>query len=309
MKLDGRRRRLHLHPRTRRRLRPAARRAADRRAVARRPRSGAAATGRRDEPADVPRRRPHRPRRPDLATWSAGVADADVVLLQLRVGGQAARHGDETWPHECGCIGQETTGPGGFAKALRTVPVVLGSPRRSAGTPSRTPGSSTSPTRSASSRARCCRRATAPSGSATSRSASSAGSRRCSDVAPGQVQLGHVGLNHLTWERSALVTDATGTRDVLPELLDDPAGAAGRGGRAARVAAAPARRRAQLLPALLLRPRRGAARAARLAHPRRGGAARWSANCWSSTPTRRSTPSRSSSRSAAARSTPRRPST
>ncbi|WP_431198170.1 family 4 glycosyl hydrolase [Leifsonia xyli] len=55
----------------------------------------------------------------------AGVADADVVLIQLRVGGQAARHGDETWPHECGCIGQETTGPGGFAKALRTVPVVL----------------------------------------------------------------------------------------------------------------------------------------------------------------------------------------
>src|SRR5689334_9127857 len=55
----------------------------------------------------------------------AGVSDADAVLIQLRVGGQDARHGDETWPHEVGCIGQETTGPGGFAKALRTVPVVL----------------------------------------------------------------------------------------------------------------------------------------------------------------------------------------
>ena len=55
----------------------------------------------------------------------AGVADADVVLIQLRIGGQAARKTDETWPHACGCIGQETTGPGGFAKALRTVPVVL----------------------------------------------------------------------------------------------------------------------------------------------------------------------------------------
>ena len=55
----------------------------------------------------------------------AGVADADVVLIQLRIGGQAARKGDETWPHACGVIGQETTGPGGFAKALRTVPVVL----------------------------------------------------------------------------------------------------------------------------------------------------------------------------------------
>ena len=55
----------------------------------------------------------------------AGVADADAVLLQLRIGGQDARRGDETWPHEVGCIGQETTGPGGFAKALRTVPVIL----------------------------------------------------------------------------------------------------------------------------------------------------------------------------------------
>ncbi|MEU1436678.1 6-phospho-beta-glucosidase, partial [Streptomyces sp. NPDC005786] len=34
----------------------------------------------------------------------AGVADADAVLLQLRVGGQAARNQDETWPLECGCV-------------------------------------------------------------------------------------------------------------------------------------------------------------------------------------------------------------
>ena len=47
------------------------------------------------------------------------------MLLQLRVGGQAARQQDETWPLECGCVGQETTGAGGLAKALRTVPVVL----------------------------------------------------------------------------------------------------------------------------------------------------------------------------------------
>ena len=47
------------------------------------------------------------------------------MLVQLRVGGQATRLVDETLPHRFGCIGQETTGPGGFAKALRTVPVVL----------------------------------------------------------------------------------------------------------------------------------------------------------------------------------------
>ena len=55
----------------------------------------------------------------------AGVDGADAVLIQLRVGGQVARATDETWPLECGCIGQETTGAGGLAKALRTVPVVL----------------------------------------------------------------------------------------------------------------------------------------------------------------------------------------
>ncbi|CAM5647203.1 6-phospho-beta-glucosidase OS=Streptomyces paromomycinus OX=92743 GN=GKJPGBOP_05487 PE=3 SV=1 [Streptomyces rimosus subsp. rimosus] len=66
---------------------------------------------------------------PGRISWTsdvdAGVDGADAVLLQLRVGGQAARNQDETWPLECGCVGQETTGAGGLAKALRTVPVVL----------------------------------------------------------------------------------------------------------------------------------------------------------------------------------------
>jgi 6-phospho-beta-glucosidase len=53
------------------------------------------------------------------------VDGADFVLIQIRVGGQAARLVDETAPLLCGCIGQETTGAGGLAKALRTVPVVL----------------------------------------------------------------------------------------------------------------------------------------------------------------------------------------
>jgi 6-phospho-beta-glucosidase len=53
------------------------------------------------------------------------VDGADFVLIQIRVGGQAARLGDETAPLTCGCIGQETTGAGGLAKALRTVPIVL----------------------------------------------------------------------------------------------------------------------------------------------------------------------------------------
>ena len=55
----------------------------------------------------------------------AAIDGASFVLFQIRVGGQAARLHDETMPLRCGCIGQETTGAGGFAKAMRTVPVVL----------------------------------------------------------------------------------------------------------------------------------------------------------------------------------------
>src|SRR4051794_39322629 len=66
---------------------------------------------------------------PGRVSWTsdldAGVDGADAVVIQLRVGGQNARINDETFPLECGCVGQETTGAGGLAKALRTVPVVL----------------------------------------------------------------------------------------------------------------------------------------------------------------------------------------
>jgi len=50
---------------------------------------------------------------------------ASYVVTQIRVGGMPARIKDERIPLRHGVIGQETTGPGGFAKALRTVPVIL----------------------------------------------------------------------------------------------------------------------------------------------------------------------------------------
>ncbi len=53
------------------------------------------------------------------------ISGSDFVINQIRVGGMAARILDERVPLEFGVIGQETTGPGGFAKALRTIPVVL----------------------------------------------------------------------------------------------------------------------------------------------------------------------------------------
>ncbi|MFJ8184246.1 6-phospho-beta-glucosidase [Streptomyces sp. NPDC096105] len=150
------------------------------------------------------------------ADLDAAVDGADAVLLQLRVGGQAARLQDETWPLECGCVGQETTGAGGLAKALRTVPVVLDIAERV--------------------------RRTAPDAwiidftnpvGIVTRALLQAGHKAlglCNvaiglqrkfaallDVAPAEVRLDHVGLNHLTWETAVHVDG----ENVLPRLLAD----------------------------------------------------------------------------------------
>lgn len=53
------------------------------------------------------------------------IADAQYVSTQLRVGQMPARRADEYLGQKHGLIGQETTGVGGMAKALRTIPVVL----------------------------------------------------------------------------------------------------------------------------------------------------------------------------------------
>ncbi|MGW6410967.1 6-phospho-beta-glucosidase [Streptomyces vinaceus] len=153
------------------------------------------------------------------ADLDAGVEGADAVLLQLRIGGQAARLQDETWPLECGCVGQETTGAGGLAKALRTVPVVLDIAER-------------------------VRRAnpdawiidfTNPVGIVT-RALLRAGHKAvglCNvaigfqrkfaallDLAPSDIHLDHVGLNHLTWELGVRKGGPDG-EDLLPGLLSE----------------------------------------------------------------------------------------
>lgn len=146
-----------------------------------------------------------------------GVADADAVLFQLRVGYQAARQGDETFPHSCGVLGQETTGPGGLAKALRSVPVVLDladTVRRHA-KPDAWMVDFTNPTGIVT-------RALLEAGHrAVGLCNVAIGFRRrfaaLLDVDWQRVELDHVGLNHLTWERGVLVDGV----DVLPELLQE----------------------------------------------------------------------------------------
>lgn len=148
-------------------------------------------------------------------TTDAALDGADFVVVQLRVGGQATRFVDETLPLRFGTIGQETTGAGGFAKALRTVPVVLDIAERAS------------------------RRAapgywivdfTNPVGIVT-QSLLDDGHRAiglCNvaigfqrrfaarfGVTPDRVELEHVGLNHLTWERAVRIDGV----DRLPELL------------------------------------------------------------------------------------------
>ena len=149
-------------------------------------------------------------------TTDAALDGADFVVVQLRVGGQATRFVDETLPLQFGTIGQETTGAGGFAKALRTVPVVLDIAERAS------------------------RRAapgywivdfTNPVGIVTQAllddghraiglcNVAIGFQRRFAarfGVTPDRVELEHVGLNHLTWERAVRIDGV----DRLPELLE-----------------------------------------------------------------------------------------
>ncbi|MBO8193584.1 6-phospho-beta-glucosidase [Streptomyces oryzae] len=147
----------------------------------------------------------------------AGVEGADAVLLQLRVGGQAARERDESWPLECGCVGQETTGAGGLAKALRTVPVVLDIAERvRRGNPDAWIIDFTNPVGIVT------RALLAAGHKAVGLCNVAIGFQRkfarLLDVAPSEVHLEHVGLNHLTWELGVRLGGPGGT-DVLPKLL------------------------------------------------------------------------------------------
>jgi 6-phospho-beta-glucosidase len=162
------------------------------------------------------------------AGWSGSVRSTDraaeaiegahFVIVQLRVGGNQARLLDETIPLRHGFVGQETTGPGGFAKALRTVPIVLELAELTTeiGAPDAWVVDFTNPT------------------GLVTQALLDQGHRACGlcnvaigiqrevaahfGVDPSRVRLDHVGLNHLSWERAVLVDGV----DRLPELLADP---------------------------------------------------------------------------------------
>ena len=149
----------------------------------------------------------------------SAVDGAVAVLVQLRVGGQRARLVDETLPGRFGLLGQETTGPGGFAKALRTVPVVLDIADAVAALarPDAWIVDFTNPVGIVT-------RALLDAGHrAVGLCNSAIGFQRrlaaTFGVEPDRVRLDHAGLNHLTWIRTVVVDGV----DRLPELLDSPA--------------------------------------------------------------------------------------
>jgi len=158
----------------------------------------------------------HRARIAPTTRLEDAVDSASAVLIQLRVGGQEARMVDESLPLACGCIGQETTGFGGLAKAVRTVPVVLDIAER---VRTLAPGAwivdFTNPVGIVT-------KALLDQGHKAVGLCSAAmvfqrHFARVLDVAPATVELDHVGLNHLTWELAVRV----GGEDVLPELTNE----------------------------------------------------------------------------------------
>jgi 6-phospho-beta-glucosidase len=148
----------------------------------------------------------------------AALEGADFVVVQLRIGGQAARHVDETLPVGYGCLGQETTGAGGLAKALRTVPTVLELAEETAKRAN--PGAwfvdFTNPVGIVT-------QALIDDGHRAVGLCNVAiwAQRRLGHYLgedPDAVEIEHVGLNHLTWIRSARVAGSVEER--LPELFD-----------------------------------------------------------------------------------------
>lgn len=146
----------------------------------------------------------------------AAIDGADFVISQLRVGGLAARALDEQLPLKHGVLGQETTGPGGFAKGLRTIPVALEIARNiEQYAPDAWLLNFTNPAGMVTeallkhSRAKVIGLCNVPINMQITVA-------KYFDVEPERIELEYIGLNHLSWARVKL-----DGRDVTPLVLDN----------------------------------------------------------------------------------------
>ncbi len=141
---------------------------------------------------------------------------ADYVITQIRVGGLACRIQDEKIPPRFGVVGQETTGPGGFAKALRTIPVLLDIAHDMAEVaPEAHLINFTNP--SGLITEALLKYTTIPTiGLCNSPIGFQRGIARQLGVAPDRIQLDYVGLNHLSWIRGVRLDG----EDVFDRVLE-----------------------------------------------------------------------------------------
>jgi 6-phospho-beta-glucosidase len=149
------------------------------------------------------------------ASLDDAVGGARFIVTQIRVGGNAARREDERLGRRHGLIGQETTGVGGFAKALRTIPPMLAVCEA---VEAHAPGA-------------VLINFTNPSGLITElmlrhTNVNAIGLcnipltfqldlARALDAAPADVELDYVGLNHLSWVRGVKLRGKDVTARVL----------------------------------------------------------------------------------------------
>jgi 6-phospho-beta-glucosidase len=151
------------------------------------------------------------------------VQGASYVITQLRVGLMQARRADEYLGRRHGLIGQETTGVGGMAKALRTIPVVLQLARDMG---ELAPGALlvnfTNPAGLVT-EALARHVPEVPSAGVCNVAITTKmeilkqwGDRTGTEIEPQRAELVTLGLNHLSWHRGFRVDD----KDIWPQLLE-----------------------------------------------------------------------------------------
>jgi 6-phospho-beta-glucosidase len=144
-----------------------------------------------------------------------GVRGARFVVSQVRVGGQAARDADERLGREFGLIGQETVGVGGLANALRTIPVALAIARTVADhAPDATVLNFTNPAGLVTEA--LCRHGPVPAiGLCNAPWGIKAALAETFTCRPEDIELDHVGLNHLAWVRGVSVAGDDRTSEAF----------------------------------------------------------------------------------------------
>jgi 6-phospho-beta-glucosidase len=144
------------------------------------------------------------------------IEGSDFVVITIRVGGLPARVQDEKIPLRYGILGDETTGPGGFSNALRTIPVMIDYAREIERCaphawviPFTNPEGLLTEALTRHTGVRAIGLCTAPYGLRM-------GAALLLGVEPRRVQADLIGVTHTGWVRSITVDGA----EVLPRLVD-----------------------------------------------------------------------------------------